>query len=370
MQIRHLCSRINQSSRNVQFVITCLIALLGGTLFWAVHSPLPWMLGPLIFLLAGVILGLDRLWVPDWFRRVGLTIVGVSLGLRITPSIWQTMLDHLAEMLLVTVISLIFGLISAWVLYKRQKIDLTTATLSSIPGGLSEVISLGQSEGGNLKVISLFHSIRVVIVVVLTPYLVMLLAHHDAVLPAAAPVKQVLGAIPTISLLLLGAAGSLLAARLSFPSPYMLGAFFVTVAISLFSRFGGEGHGLANAIVNGAQLLLGMSIGVTFKREDVRRYWKLCLSALLFSLLLFLISLLLAVLLTLTTDMGLTTSILAVAPGGLAEMSLTAIAIGSDPLLVTAFQLFRLLFIVTIFPFFVRWYVRHASGRLQRKEAG
>jgi len=150
----------------------------------------------------------------------------------------------------------------------------------------------------------------------------------------------------------------------------MLGAFFVTVAISLFSTFGGEGHGLANAIVNGAQLLLGMSIGVTFKREDVRRYWKLCLSALLFSLLLFLISLLLAVLLTLTTDMGLTTSILAVAPGGLAEMSLTAIAIGSDPLLVTAFQLFRLLFIVTIFPFFVRWYVRHASGRLQRKEAG
>lgn len=369
MQIQHLCTRINQSARFVRFAVALLIALVGGAVFSAVHSPLPWMLGPLLLLVASAMIGLERLWVPDWFRPLGLMIIGISLGLRITPGFWQTMSEHLAEMLLVTVVTLVFSLLCAWGLGKWQKIDLTTATLSSIPGGLSEMVSLGQSEGGNLQIISLFHTIRMIFVVVLTPYLVLLLA-HPVVLPGVQALSQPLGAIPTISLLLLGAVGSRVAARLSLPSPYLLGAFVVTVVFSLLSSYGGEGHGLANGIVHGAQLLLGMGIGVTFKREDVLHYRKLCLTALLFALLLFLMSLLLAILLSVTTGMELTTSILAAAPGGLAEMSLTAIVIGSDPLLVTAFQLFRLLFIVTIFPFFVRWYVRYANGRLQRKETG
>lgn len=362
MSLQHLYVRFNQSPRGVRFIITCLVAMAGGTLFWTLHSPLPWLLGPLISLVVCVILGFDRLWVPAWFRRMGLIIVGVTLGLRITPSIWQTMTEHIGEMVLATVITLAFGLLSAWVLYKVHKVDLTTAVFSNIPGGLSEMVSLGQSQGGNLQIISMFHSIRVMIIVVLTPFLVMLLSHHG-VLPPAAPVNQTLGGVQTVILLLFGVAAAALAARLSVPAPFLLGPFFLTMAISLFSTLVGERHALAGILVSSAQLLIGMSIGVEFKREEVIHYRKLCIWALLFSLLLLLMSFSLAAILSYTAGIDLITSILATAPGGLAEMSLTAIATDADPLLVTAFQLFRVLFIVTILPVFVRWFVLRVGNR-------
>lgn len=54
------------------------------------------------------------------------------------------------------------------------------------------------------------------------------------------------------------------------------------------------------------------------------------------------------------------TNLLAVAPGGIAEMSLTAMTIGADPLLVSAFQLFRVLFVLSLFSLGVRtWLKRH-----------
>ncbi|MCG6199622.1 AbrB family transcriptional regulator, partial [Anoxybacillus sp. LAT_38] len=52
--------------------------------------------------------------------------------------------------------------------------------------GLSEMATIGREQGGNLQIISLFHSIRIVTVVFVTPFVVMTLSHK----PNALPVRE------------------------------------------------------------------------------------------------------------------------------------------------------------------------------------
>lgn len=64
------------------------------------------------------------------------------------------------------------------------------------------------------------------------------------------------------------------------------------------------------------------------------------------------------------TETSMVTNLLAVAPGGLAETSLTAMTMEADPLLVSAFQLFRVLFVLSLFSFGERaWLKRHPEGK-------
>ncbi|NGQ95903.1 AbrB family transcriptional regulator [Brevibacillus sp. SYP-B805] len=346
---------------------TLLLACAGGGLFAWVHSPLPWLLGPLVTIVAAVFLGVTGLQAPAWFRKAGLIVVGITLGLRITPQIWQTMSDHLGLMLLATIVTVCFGMLNAWILHKWRNVDLVTSLFSNIPGGLSEMVTIGQNLGGNLQIISIFHSIRVVIIVCVTPYVATLLPHQ---MTAAAILSggHLLGAVETVSLLAGGALIALVASRLRIPAPFLLGPLLMAAVLSASVSFAEGPPVLADFLVKGAQVLIGISIGVEFKREDLGKHRPFFLLGLVQSLFLFGMSLSLALLLSYAADMERITSILSTAPGGIAEMSLTALATGADPLLVTAFQLFRVLFIVTVFSFLIRAYVKKAAARVRQLE--
>ncbi len=345
-----------------RFLLTILIATSGGVLFTLIHSPLPWLLGALVSTVAAIFLGCNRLWIPSWFRKAGLIIVGITLGLRMTRDIWQTMADHIGLMLIATVITVIFGILNAWLLHRVYNVDATTSLFSNIPGGLSEMVTIGQNLGGNLQIITIFHSIRVVMIVVVTPYLVTLLPyeHHASLIQTGG---DHLGGLQTIIVLALGAAGAMVASRFSIPAPFLLGPLLVTSVVSWNTSFLGSTPALNSVIVNVAQVLIGVSIGIDFKREELVKYRKHFVSGLVHSFFLLVMSISLAVALSYAARIDVITSILATAPGGIAEMSLTALATGADPLLVTAFQLFRVLFIVTVFSFFIRSYVRKVTGQ-------
>jgi membrane AbrB-like protein len=348
-----------------QIFLTLLLAWAGGALFAWVHSPLPWLLGPLITIVASIFLGVTSLRAPAWFRKAGLIVVGITLGLRITPQIWQTMSDHLGLMLLATIVTVCFGMLNAWILHKWRNVDLVTSLFSNIPGGLSEMVTIGQNLGGNLQIISIFHSIRIVMIVCVTPYVVTLLPHQTTA-AAILPVGHRLGAVETVSLLAAGTLIALAASRMRIPAPYLLGPLAMAAVLSGSVPFAEGPPVLADFLVKGAQVLIGISIGVEFKREDLGKHRPFFLLGLVHSLFLFGMSLSLAFLLSYAAHMERITSILSTAPGGIAEMSLTALATGADPLLVMAFQLFRILFIVTVFPFLIRIYVKKAAGRIRQ----
>ncbi len=365
--LRKMRTYFHDAPKGTRLLLTLLVTTAAGELFYLIHSPLPWLLGPLLVTVVFILLGFDKLWIPSFFRKGGLAVVGVVLGLRITPDIWQTMTEHIGQMLLATFFTLLIGMLNAWIMHRVHRTDLTTSIFSNIPGGLSEMVTLGQSQGGNIQIISMFHSIRIIVIVMLTPFLVTFLS-HQSVSPNLTGGDQVLGPWVTIGLIALAVAGAFLATKLRIPAAFLLGPLFVAALLSVNAVFPGGAHSLTDFIVNAAQIAIGVSVGVEFKRDEVLQYRKLFVAGFIHSLLLSVLSITLAVLLAYTSEIHLYTSILATAPGGIAEMSLTALAIGADPVLVTAFQLFRVLFIVTIFSSCIRWYIRKHTSQKEKKE--
>jgi hypothetical protein len=55
---------------------------------------------------------------------------------------------------------------------------------------------------------------------------------------------------------------------------------------------------------------------------------------------------------------GLVTAFLSAAPGGMAEMGLTALILGGDVSVVAGYHMFRLLFILLVLPYFLRYWLK------------
>lgn len=348
----------------LRILLTLLLGFAGGWLFANVlHSPLPWLLGSLLATVAATMLGVQKLWIPGWFRQAGLIVIGISLGLRMTPDIWQTMTDHIGLMLIATLLTVLISLLNAWIFYKMGKVDRVTAIFSNIPGGLSEMVTIGQSVGGNQQVISIFHSLRAVTIVLCTPFFISwLFDGHASSAAALSTGSHVLEWLPTILLVTASLIGALVAARCSIPAPYLLGPLLIAAIVSLNTPWTGENPVLAGELVKAAQVWIGVSIGLGFRKEDIRKQKRFFLLGSMHALLLFGMVAAMAGGLAFFANMEVATSILATAPGGIAEMSLTAMSIGADPLLVTAFQLFRVLFVLTLFSFGGRsWGKRHRA---------
>lgn len=339
---------------------TLLLGGAGGWLFFVWNSPLPWLLGALVTTVISIFLGVKNLWLPRSFRNIGLVVIGISLGLHMTTDIWQTMTDHLGLMLIATCMTVLIGLGNAWLLHKVGKVDGITSVFSNIPGGLSEMVAVGQSLGGNQQIITIFHSIRAVAVVLCVPFIVTWLPQPSGTAAWTPGMGQVLGGGQTLLIVAIGLIGAYMATRFSIPAPFLLGALLCTALVSLNTSWMGVNPELSSFLVIGAQILIGVSIGLGFRREDIRDHRRFFLLGLMQAMLLLLLVLLLAFSMTYLTENGMVTNLLAVAPGGIAEMSLTAMTMEADPLLVSSFQLFRVLFVLSLFSLGVRaWLKRH-----------
>lgn len=155
----------------------------------------------------------------------------------------------------------------------------------------------------------------------------------------------------------IGAAGGLFARRHKIPAGAMIGSLaLVALFCLLFNR---EQAYPANLRIF-VQICSGMVIGSRFTRRDVLELRKMLLPALILVAMLFGFNLLFALLITHVSNMDLMTALFACAPGGVSDLALIAVDFGADTELVTLLQLFRFVFVLTVFPPFMK--KRYLSG--------
>ena len=77
-----------KSSRAARIVAGLLVCIAGGSLFAALHTPLPWMMGSMLAMAAAQMTGAHLEVIPG-ARDVAMMVVGVSrkYGSSFTPSI-------------------------------------------------------------------------------------------------------------------------------------------------------------------------------------------------------------------------------------------------------------------------------------------
>jgi membrane AbrB-like protein len=120
-------------------------------------------------------------------------------------------------------------------------------------------------------------------------------------------------------------------------------------------------------LTNAAQLLLGCALGARFERAFLRQAPRLVAAVVVSVAAAMLLSALFAAAIAATTDIHLATAVLATAPGGIAEMAITAKVLELGVPLVTAFHVTRVVILLTCTaPVFVWLRGRRAARRASR----
>ena len=131
------------------------------------------MLGPLF---AVLIMQFFVKWELSWppiFRNIGLVIVGVAIGQAFDITLFSGMGMLLVYMVVINIILMICCTGIAFVAHRFTGLSFKTALTASVPGGLSQLVLFAEEEEDiDLAVVTFFHVIRVIAVVMFIPFLI------------------------------------------------------------------------------------------------------------------------------------------------------------------------------------------------------
>jgi membrane AbrB-like protein len=344
----------------------CLIsALLGGGIFVLLHMPLPWLLGPIAATMIGSNLLKLKFYCPVFIRNTGLLLIGYSMGASFTGNVLTLIAAQLPWMLLMTVMTLLFCFFLAYVNSKIAKIDYLTILTGSMPGAFSQMINLGEEiEGINLTVVTFFHVIRLLMIVLIIPLMVFsplfntgnVLISGDLVFLQEWQWENLFpnALIFTVVTVLC----ALLGKKIRLPTPYLLGPVIGTAALCLI---GVQSFSLPPLMINVSQFCVGCYIGLLLKPQQMTNMSKVVACAIINGLFLILFSWALSQILVLLHGIPAETSFLCLAPGGMDQMGIIAHEKGAILSLVTCYQFFRSFFILFFMPPLLKllWKYKH-----------
>ena len=325
-----------------------LIALTGALLANGINTPLPWLLGPLLAVAAFRLASLPvACSVP--IRCTGQWAIGASLGLYFTPQIVAMISSHWGLVLTGMLFAVFLGVIGTCLLHRLGGVDVRTAWFSSAIGGASEMTSLSERYGARADLVASAHSLRILMVVVIIPFGFQ--AWGVSGLDPSLTGPRDVHLIGLFFLVMLTVAGGFLFQRLGFSNSWVLGPLVVSMFLTVS---GVELSALPDVVSKAGQLFIGWSLGDKYRPAFFRAAPRFLSAVFFFTALAMSLAFGLSLALSHTSTIPLPTLLLGYAPGGIAEMAITAKVLQLGVPLVTAFQVSRMaIVVVSTGPLFV-----------------
>lgn len=299
------------------------------------------MIGPLVGMAVFNFSG-ARLAAPPLGRELGQLLIAVTLGLYFTPAVAREVWSNAAVLLAAAFGAILIGFAASRVLARFAKVDPATAFFASVPGGATEMAILGERFDATVDKVAVAHSLRILIVVCTIPVLLTLADVHggDVYRPVLVPFSS--GGL--LALFAVAAVGGIIFTNIGFPNPWMMGPLIATIAVT---ASGTELSSMSGVLTNVGQVLLGCALGTRFSRSflsDAPRFVAVVVCCIV---LMMLLSTAMAFGLAKAAGIFFPSMVLAAAPGGIAEMSITARTLQLGVALVTAAHVTRVLVIVS-----------------------
>jgi membrane AbrB-like protein len=327
-------------SRIAKVVAMYLVGACLGYLAYRAHFPLPWMLGALTASIPATLIFRTPT-PPRILRMSGQVVVGTGVGLYLNPDALQRILESTVPILAACFLTTAAALILTVLQVRLAGVKPQTAFFACIPGSPVEMAHLSEKHKGDPAQVALAQILRIVLIVTLFPPLLLLTGMDFD--PFTPPLKEV-SAPGLIGLLVCAGCAGYAGFRLRATNPYflmpmMLAGILTAVGVNL--------SGIPNPLIACAQIFLGASLGAMFRRDLFENVYGSILTF-VSSAILIVSALGVSLLLAFFGSADFATLALAVAPGGVTEMTLSAKAMHLDVSLVAAYHLTRV-FIVTAF---------------------
>lgn len=349
-------------------LFTLLFAVLCGFLAQLAHIPLPWVLGPMFGVGALTFAGYAAK-QPPVGRKIGQITIGVALGLYFTQAVILELSKFAGWMLLGCAFSLGLTVLFARFFQRFTKVDAMTATYACAIGAASDMAVQAQRVGADGASVATSHAVRVTIVVTIIPFIaagweaVTALNPVIAVNPVTAlnPVTAAGGErasditwLPLAAIVLIGATLAAFINKTRMPNPWVLVPLFTAAT---YAAIGNETR-LPDLIVNAGSILIGWNLGQYMSRDFFKSSPRVLGAAALMTLGMLALSLGFAFVIEWALDIALISAIVTTAPGGIAEMAITAKVLGLGAPIVTAFHLTRMLAAILLIKALGNWMVK------------
>jgi uncharacterized protein len=348
-RLRHPAARV---------ALSLLLALMAALVCVRIGTPLPWMIGPLLATAALAMLGGPaQSYVP--FRNGGQWVVGVALGLYFTPQVVRLVLGLWWEIALGIVWAVALGWFFGLYLQRVHAgpgrwhipgLTRTTTYFASPIGAASEMTLMAERRGAQTELVASAHSLRVLMVTLVIPFGLQWsgLQGLDINLPGTRETSW-----PGLCLLaLLSGTGCAVMLWLKRTNAWFLGGLLVTMLLTANNV---SLSAMPVALVSAAQLVIGVSLGVRFSARFVRMAPRWLVSVAFATVVMMALSAGFAVVIARFTQIHPATLLLGTAPGGIAEMSITAKVLQLGVPVVTAFQVTRLAAVLMLTEPLYRW---------------
>lgn len=341
---------------DIRFLPIFLFGFIGGLGAYFIGLPMPFMLGG-IFATACFVLWYERdgKQLPKlsrWVRLVFMSIIGAMIGSRFSPELLNLLPQFwISGLALIPFILLAHG--GSYAIMRKlggyNKLD---AYFAALPGGIIDSAALAEEAGADLRVVTAQHFIRIIFVVSTVP-LLFLFIKGDAVGSMAGQSMATIDYdfIDIALILTIALIGLFLGHLTKLPVSHMIGPLLIALALSV----GGVVEiDIPPWLGHAAQYMVGTALGAQFSgvsRKLLARGFGMGMLA--GGYMLFLAATFAMVLVQFVpADFG--AMFISFAAGGLAEMSLIALSLNFNPVVVALHHLARILLTVYVGNFLSR----------------
>lgn len=330
-------------------ILTHAIGLVGAVLFLYLSIPLPWLFGPMAACLVAALCGVKLAGIKP-LNEAMRTILGVAVGASITVAFMHDLLSMWSTLILIPAIVFVIGIVGIPYLQRVWGYDWATSYYATMPGGLQDMLVFGEEAGGNVRALSLIHATRVLVIVIILPILLSTFWQADLTNPPGAPATE-MSPLQIVIMIICGIAGWQIAKAFGMFGASILGPLILAAVASLLGIL--QTRPPAEAIFL-AQFFIAVTIGVKYVGITVAEIKRDIAAGLGLCVLLLIVTL---VFVGGVQALGLAPpmeTLLALTPGGQAELVVLALIVGADVSFVVAHHILRIFLVILGAPVFAK----------------
>ncbi|MEM8868968.1 MAG: AbrB family transcriptional regulator [Pseudomonadota bacterium] len=336
--------------KQLPYISAFIVAAAGAASFRALEIPLPFLLGPLCACLIAALIGIPMRGIA-LLNESMRTILGVAVGASFTSAVLISMVGMWPTLALVPVMVLTIGAVGVPYFRKLWGFDLPTSYYAAMPGGLQDMLVFGEEAGGNVRSLSLIHATRVLVIVMVLPFVLQQIWDANLENAPGDPIKGI--AVSQIALMVFcGLAGWRVAKAIGMFGASILGPLLLTAALTLT---GFLHHRPPAEAIWLAQFFIGMTVGVKYAGITMTEVRRDLVAGMGFCGILIVLTLVFTEVIYATGLAPPLETVLAFAPGGQAELTVLALIVGADVAFVAAHHVLRIFIVILGAPLIARW---------------